>query len=209
MFGTIKKATVAGAVVAVAALAGPAMASADEWKIHGVPVTSATPLLEARGGLDIEFAGTSVRVGCSLATLDAELNANASVVINDMTLDCHLATPSSVGCSVTVEATTPGFPPLSSLPWSGAGDASTQRVEFSSVGLVAEFDSGCPGWLGSSPYPVPLTGSLSPRFDAESQSLNFYDSSNSSLLSPGTGLTPVVYGGFEFYADEDWGLTLE
>lgn len=60
MFGTIKKAMTAGAVVAVAALAGPAMASADSWDYTGPGYVSGqltfTQLNGVETGCEVEIS---------------------------------------------------------------------------------------------------------------------------------------------------------
>lgn len=195
------------AVGAVAGFAGVASAAqADTWKIDGVPVTSATPLLEATGSLDFQFLGTSLRIVCPEVTFDAELNANAGVVVNDATFtDC--AAIHYPGCAVEIDAASSSVPSYATLPWAGTGDASTQTVDIADVRLVGTFGPECPGIYAA--YPMPLQGSLSPTFDVGSQSLSFDDNSNSALTWPGSGMSPTVRGGVSFYADDDGGLTLE
>jgi opacity protein-like surface antigen len=102
MFGSIKKAMVAGAVVATAALAGPAMASA------AFPTWSPAGPAEGAGTLSITLP-SGANTECDVAfTVDLVNNGTAhGGQVTSFTLsNCQTNAP---GCTVTATA--------SSLPW--------------------------------------------------------------------------------------------
>lgn len=133
MFESMKRAMLAGAVVAVAALAVPAMASAAAWDIDGTPVGGA-PGVAAEGAGTFSFLASPVpgmilNVGCDVA-VEADV-WNASGVGSGSVTAFDLIEPTCVvsgvpGCAVSSVAPT--------LPWTLTTSGST--VTFSNVSFV-------------------------------------------------------------------------
>lgn len=182
MFGSIKKAMALGAVVAVGALAGPAMASADgTWTFDSSPIASEDVV--AHGSLTLVPDGSPLRVTCDV-TLDVTLsNPDAQVQVNGADFDnCVTNFP---GCAVTATALGTG----STLPWTGTGDALSQTLTVNDVYFVNSF-SGCPDPLGNNS--LPEAGTLSPTFDSGSQQISFDGSSATGELTGPLGTAWVL-----------------
>ncbi|MBF6619464.1 MAG: hypothetical protein ITG02_04460 [Patulibacter sp.] len=178
MFGSIKKAMVAGAVVATAALAGPAMASATQvWS----PPGSHT----ATGSLSMTVDANGITTVCDTVTAGITLDATGPLgTVDSLDLeDCYVSTPGFGACTVSATATglpwevealsatgvTISTPSFQNTYGGGAGcplNGLTAAVSGSSI--TADYDNGlntlsfdnAPGMSSSTLGPVSINGSL-------------------------------------------------
>lgn len=194
MFGSMKKAMIATAVVVVGVFAAPAMASAEEWTLDGNPIVGSESVT-AEGSLTLMWVGNSFRMTCS-ASLGISLGVGAAVQVTDANFaDCDTNIP---GCTFTLTAT-PAAPYPSTLPWTGAGilESGEKKVTIDDVYYTKQFGWGCPVAIRN----VQLSegGDLIPAFDAENQQLRFDGTGDTGTLTSGMG-TAFVDGDLDVTA---------
>lgn len=193
MFGSMRKAMVVGAVVAVGAFAVPAAASAAEWTLDGNPIVGSESVT-AEGALTIVPAGSALRMTCN-ASLDVALGEDAAVQVDDAYFsDCSTNLP---GCTLDLHARS--FAPfVSSLPWLGVGDESTMGVAIDDVSWMRKFSLGCPSPLTGAYFSE--SGDVVPVFDAVNQRLWFDGTGATGTLTSPIG-TAYLDGGLDVLAD--------
>jgi hypothetical protein len=133
MFESMKRAVLAGVVVAVAALAVPAMASAAEWDVDGTPV-GGSPGVSVAGGGNFGFTAQVAPGVFSATSCDVAVEAdvwNASGVGSGSVTDFDLQEPTCVVTGVPNCAVSSVVP---SMPWTLTTSGST--VTFGNVSFV-------------------------------------------------------------------------
>jgi hypothetical protein len=165
MFGSIKKAMVAGAVVAAGALAGPAMASA------------AFPTWNGGGGAAEGAGQLTLAVGTSTTTCDvaftADLSNGGTPTMGQGQVTSFLlgvpaggaCTTNVPGCSVTAVANT-------TTPWAITATtiATPQRLQISGISFTNTYaGASCP----LNGVNVAATGSLEGNYDSSTGVLSF------------------------------------
>ncbi|MFA4928437.1 MAG: hypothetical protein WC558_07965 [Patulibacter sp.] len=149
MFGTIKKAMVAAAVVGITAVA-PAVASADQWTVGGAPFAGTA---RAHGTLTLTAAGTQTT--CTVtATLSLNNGGTAPNQARGSVTSFLLGAPAGGTCTTTVPNCTVTAV-ATSLPWNIATTGT--NVTIGPVSFTNTYSGvGC----SLAGVPVSATGSI-------------------------------------------------